>query len=67
MEKDLQLMEIVVDSYVDCERDRTTGGGGTMQPMKMKNIVKCQQSIRIIFKKFQKYRDLRNRNDDQQD
>ncbi len=48
IERDLQRVSAILDSYAESERDRGVSGGGTTQPIALKDSENCIHSIREL-------------------
>ena len=64
-ESELQRLSSVVDSFIAAETDRSTRGGGALQPTCMHNVADdCGQEVLALHEKLRGYRDMRDSRDD---
>ena len=67
-ESELQRLSLVVDSYIDTEKNRSMPRGGDLQPLCMHQVSEeCNQEIYHLHEKLRRYRDVRDDRDDGDD
>jgi hypothetical protein len=63
MEADLQTLMNVLDSYLQCQMDRTTIGGGKLNPKLFRPSNSSSVSVMLMSEKLKQYKELRDDDD----
>ena len=63
IEADLQCLVNVLDSYLQCEMDRTTVGGGKLVPKLFRPSNSSSASVKLMSDKLKQYKKLRDEDD----
>ena len=63
MEADLQTLMNVLDSYFQCQMDRTTIGGGKLNPKLFRPSNSSSVSVMLMSEKLKQYKELRDDDD----
>lgn len=64
MEESVFRLNNILDSYIETEADRSTPGGGILQPLKPRQSENFHPLLQQTFRKLRTYRDNRDRTDD---
>ena len=63
--RDLLRLQLMMDSYIEAEEDRSEAGGGTAQALTLRKIEESQMGIRVLHDKIQTYRNMRDERDEE--